>query len=64
MSKVQVNQPLFHIAKRGHIPTWKAVLIRGVSIVGAILFFAILCGIMFKASPFEIDASPIKHTIL
>ena len=63
MAKTQVNTPLFHIAKRGNLPLWKAILIRGGSIVGAILFSAILCGIMFKASPFEIIGSLFKGVI-
>lgn len=57
MAKTQIGEPLFHIAKRGNLPLWKAIVIRGGAIVGAILFSAILCAIMFKASPFEIIRS-------
>jgi len=54
MANKIVNEPLFHIAKRGNLPLWKAILIRGGAIVGAILFSAILCGIVFGKNPIKI----------
>ena len=57
MSNTTIREPLFHIVKRGQIPLWKAIAIRGGAIVGGILFSAILCGIIFKASPFSIIGS-------
>lgn len=60
MTKKQLGEPLFHIAKRGNLPLWKAIIIRGGAIVGAILFSAILCAIMFKASPLDIISSLFK----
>ena len=49
-----VREPLFHIVKRGQLPLWKAIAIRGGAIVVGILFSAILCGIVFGASPFSV----------
>ncbi len=57
MSNVAVREPLFHIVKRGQIPLWKAIAIRSGAIIGGILFSAILCGIIFQASPFSIIGS-------
>ena len=51
------HEPLFHIVKRGQMPLWKAIAVRGGAIVGAILFSSILCGIMFGANPFKVIGS-------
>ncbi len=57
MAETTVREPLFHVTKRGQIPLWKAIAIRGGAIVGGILFLSILCGIIFGANPFVVIGS-------
>ena len=47
MTDKSVREPLFHIVKRGNLTLKKAIIIRASAIIGAILFSAILCGIIF-----------------
>lgn len=60
MIETTVREPLFHVTKRGQIPLWKAITIRGGAIVGGILFLSILCGIIFGANPFVVIGSLFK----
>ena len=60
MAKNKINEPLFHIVKRGQIPLWKAIVIRGGAIVLGILFTSILCGLLFSANPFKVITSLFK----
>ena len=52
-----IREPLFHISKRGTISLEKAILIRTIAITCAILFSAIICGIIFKANPLIVITS-------
>lgn len=52
-----IREPLFHISKRGTISLEKAILIRTIAIGCAILFSAIVCGIIFKANPLLVITS-------
>lgn len=52
-----IREPLFHISKRGTISLEKAILIRTIAITCAILFSAIICGIIFKANPLLVITS-------
>ena len=52
-----IREPLFHISKRGTISLEKAILIRTIAITCAILFSAIICGIIFKANPLFVITS-------
>lgn len=60
MTNTSVREPLFHTVKRGQLPLWKAIAIRGGAIVGGILFSAIICGIIFGANPFAVIGSIFK----
>ncbi len=53
----QVREPLFQIEKRASMSLKKAILIRTIAIVSGLLFCSIVCGILFKANPFEIIIS-------
>lgn len=57
MAKTTVREPLFHIVKRGNLPLWQAIAIRGGAIVGGVFFSAIICGIIFGANPFAVIGS-------
>ena len=52
-----IREPLFHIVKRGQLPLWKAIAIRGGAIVFGIFFSAVLCGIVFGTDPFSVISS-------
>lgn len=56
----QVREPLFHISKRGTLSLKKAILIRTIAIVSAILFSAIICGIIFGKNPIFVIISLFK----
>ena len=53
MSK-KLREPLFHIAKRTGIPAWKAWLIRGATIVAALVVCALFVVMVTDLNPLEV----------
>ena len=54
MNNIKVNEPLFHIVKRGKMSTKKAVLIRAIAIIIGLVFTSILCSIMVGTNPIRV----------
>ncbi len=55
----KVHEPLFHIAKRGAIPWWKAWIIRAVAILAALAVAAIVTVLLTGENPIEVYAKMI-----
>lgn len=54
MTNNKVREPLFQVSKRGEMPLWKAIVIRSVAVLGALLLISCLCGMLFDGNPFEV----------
>lgn len=57
MAQSKVHNPLFHIAKRATISKKKAWLIRGIAIVAALIFCAIILAIVTGINPLDVYSS-------
>lgn len=53
----RVREPLFHIVKRDTLPVGKALLIRGVAILAALVFSGLITILMTGDNPFSIYAT-------
>ena len=53
MNDKRVREPLFHIVKRNTIPWHRAMLIRVLAVLAALLLCALLSKLMLKANPFD-----------
>ena len=49
----KVHEPPFHIVKRPAIATWKAILIRTISILLSLIVSSVVLIVLTKKSPFE-----------
>ena len=47
------HEPLFHIVKRDAYPIHKALLIRAVAVLAALVLCSVLSVLLIQASPFE-----------
>ncbi len=56
------REPLFHVVKRDTIPFQKAMLIRVLAVVFALLFVSLLSLFLIKANPFEFIATLFEGT--
>lgn len=54
------HEPLFHITKRDQIPLWKAISIRAIAIIAALVFCGVITVIMTGDSPFSVYATMFK----
>ena len=57
-----VHEPLFHIVKRHSLPTSKAMMIRVIAVVAALLLCSILSIFLIDANPFEFLKTLIDGT--
>ncbi len=57
------HDPLFHIVKRPAIPTWKSLLIRIASILGALIAAGLVTFILTKENPFNVYKTIIDGAI-
>ncbi len=58
MNKTEkIHEPLFHISRRKTIETWKAVLIRAITIIAALIVCAVLIVILTGENPLKIYKS-------
>lgn len=48
------HEPLFHITKRAQIPMWKAILIRAIAIIAALVFCGIITVVLTGDSPISV----------
>ncbi len=62
-SNNKVHEPLFHVVKRSNIPTWKSWIIRGLSILVALIICGLVTVIMTGENPFEVYGTMIKGAI-
>ena len=51
--ETQKHEPLFHVVKRDTIPVWKAMLIRVIAVVAALLLCSLLSVLLINANPIE-----------
>lgn len=58
--RTSVREPLFHIAKRDHMPMWKSLLIRLGAILAALVLCGALCLIVLQENPFGFYISMFK----
>lgn len=56
----QIHEPLFHITKRSSMEWWKALIIRGVAIVAALLVSALIIVLLTKLNPIEVYGAMFK----
>ena len=49
----QTHEPPFHVVKRDAIPVWKAMMIRVIAVLAALLLCSILATFMIGANPWE-----------
>lgn len=54
------HEPLFHVVKRDGLPVGKAVLVRTVAIVAALVFCAIVCFLLIGANPLKLYGTMIN----
>jgi len=59
-TKEKKHEPLFHITKRDQIPLWKAISIRAIAIIAALVFCGVITVIMTGDSPFSVYATMFK----
>ncbi|MCQ2470947.1 MAG: ABC transporter permease [Clostridia bacterium] len=62
-NKEKVSEPLFHIVKRGNLPTTKSWLIRIVSIVAALIVCGIVTVLVTGENPFEVYGTMISGAV-
>ena len=55
--KRSVREPLFHIAKRDHMPIWKSLLVRLGAILAAMILCGAICLLVLQENPFEFYGS-------
>lgn len=60
----KIREPLFHIVKRGAIPTWKALLIRLAAVFVALVLCGILCVVLIGKNPFTVYGTLIKGAFI
>ena len=56
----QTHEPLFHIVKRDTVPTGKAMLIRLIAILGALLLCSLLSIVLIEADPIKFIMTMFK----
>ena len=56
------QEPLFHVVKRHSIPQWKAMLIRVVAVLMALLLCSVLSVFLIDANPFDFLKTLIEGT--
>lgn len=56
----KLREPLFHIVKRDAIPWYRAWMIRGIAIVAALLFSAIVTMLLTHENPFTVYATMFR----
>lgn len=56
----QIHEPLFHITKRSSMEWWKALIIRAVAIVAALLVSALIIVLLTKLNPIEVYGAMFK----
>ena len=54
------HEPLFHIVRRPAIPWWKSWMIRGIAIVAALIFSALVTVLLTGNNPIDIYATMFK----
>lgn len=61
MSKPEkVHEPLFHVAKRSSIASWKAWIIRIIAIIASLLVCSVIIVILTKLNPLDVYGAMIK----
>ena len=55
-----VREPLFHIAKRDALPLKKAIMVRAIAILLALVVCAIVCFILIKINPLDLYSTMVK----
>ena len=63
MAKQKAHEPLFHIVKRGAIDSKKALMIRIVSVVAALVFSGIISVIITGENPFKIYGTMVNGAL-
>lgn len=56
----KVKEPLFHIVKRDNLPAKKAMLIRAIAIIAALIVCAVLTTVLTGDNPFSVYASIVS----
>ena len=56
----EYHEPLFHITKRDVLPFWKAIFIRAIAILAALIVCSLLAFFMIGANPVEFISTLIK----
>lgn len=56
----KLREPLFHIVKRDALPWYRAWMIRGLAVVAALVFSAIVTMILTHENPFTVYATMIR----
>ena len=59
-AKEKVNEPFFRMTKRDQLPMWKAIVIRAIAIVAALVFCGLITVILTGDSPISVYATMVR----